>query len=86
MQFIRKFLVFLASSSLIFLLMMTGITWTARYTVMNSEQVKSWLRDSKVYDNFIDQWAKGAYYKLWFMESASIEGKKCKWKISFASK
>jgi penicillin amidase len=41
---------------------------------------------SKFYDNFIDQWAKGAYYKLWFMESASIEGKKCKWKISFASK
>ena len=41
---------------------------------------------SKFYDNFIDQWAKGAYYKLWFMESAAIEGKKCKWKMSFASK
>jgi penicillin amidase len=41
---------------------------------------------SKFYDNFIDQWAKGAYYKLWYMESAAIEGKKCKWKMSFASK
>ena len=41
---------------------------------------------SKFYDNFIDQWTKGAYYKLWFMESAAIEGAKCKWKMSFASK
>ncbi|MEY4867196.1 MAG: hypothetical protein RIT36_95, partial [Bacteroidota bacterium] len=41
---------------------------------------------SKFYDNFISQWAKGMYYKLWFMESAAIEGKKCKWKMSFASK
>jgi len=41
---------------------------------------------SKFYDNFIDQWTKGAYYKLWFMESAAMDGKKCKWKMSFASK
>jgi penicillin amidase len=41
---------------------------------------------SKFYDNFIAQWTKGAYYKLWFMESPAIDGKKCKWKMSFASK
>jgi penicillin amidase len=41
---------------------------------------------SKFYDNFIAQWAKGAYYKLWFMESAAVDGAKCKWKMSFASK
>jgi penicillin amidase len=41
---------------------------------------------SKFYDNFIAQWTKGAYYKLWFMESPAIDGKKCKWKMSFVSK
>lgn len=41
---------------------------------------------SKYYDNFIADWTKGQYYKLWFMESAATDGKNCKWKLSFASK
>lgn len=41
---------------------------------------------SKFYDNFIDKWTKGDYYRLWFMESFAMEEKKCKWKMSFASK
>ncbi len=41
---------------------------------------------SRFYDSFIEKWTKGMYYKLWFMESAATDGKKCKWKMSFASK
>lgn len=38
---------------------------------------------SKYYDNFIDTWAKGAYYTLWIMERADAGDKKIKWTIKF---
>ena len=35
------------------------------------------------YDNFIDTWSIGEYYKLWFMLPADITDKRIKWKMSF---
>jgi penicillin G amidase len=39
---------------------------------------------SKYYDQFIDQWAKGEYNKLWIMRPVEEDFKKAKWKMSFA--
>ena len=39
---------------------------------------------SKFYDNFINQWAGGKYYRLWMMKKEETESKKIKWKMSFA--
>ena len=39
---------------------------------------------SKFYDNFINQWAKGAYYPLWMMKKEEADSKKVKWKMSFS--
>jgi penicillin G amidase len=39
---------------------------------------------SKFYDNFINQWARGAYYSLWMMKKEETKSNKVKWTISFA--
>ena len=40
---------------------------------------------SKYYDDFIDSWAKGEYYKLWVMKSSEITDEKVKWKMKFGN-
>jgi len=40
---------------------------------------------SKYYDDFIDQWAGGKYYSLWFMHAEDKTGKMVKWKMLFSS-
>jgi len=39
---------------------------------------------SKFYDNFIDQWATGKYYKLWMMTREEVNSKKVKWRMNFS--
>ena len=58
MQFLRKTAVFLAACSLLLLLPLTAATWTARATLLNRDQVKAWMAESRVYDNFIDELAQ----------------------------
>lgn len=38
---------------------------------------------SKFYDDFVDQWAQGEYYKLWMMKPADKTDKRIKWKMIF---
>jgi penicillin amidase len=38
---------------------------------------------SKYYDNFIDTWVKGEYYRLWFMREGDKTDKKVKWVMKF---
>jgi penicillin G amidase len=38
---------------------------------------------SKFYDNFIDQWAQGKYYQIWFMHNSDRTEKKIKWTMKF---
>lgn len=38
---------------------------------------------SKYYDNFIDYWVEGKYYKLWFMHDADKTDKNVKWTMKF---
>lgn len=38
---------------------------------------------SKYYDNFIDEWAAGKYYELWFMHNGDRMDKKIKWTMKF---
>jgi penicillin amidase len=38
---------------------------------------------SKYYDNFIDTWAKGEYYRLWFMREGDKTDKNVKWIMKF---
>jgi penicillin amidase len=38
---------------------------------------------SKYYDNFIDTWTKGEYYRIWIMSSKDKEDQKVKWKMIF---
>jgi penicillin G amidase len=40
---------------------------------------------SRYYDNFIDTWTKGEYYRLWIMTEKDKKDKKVKWKITFRS-
>jgi penicillin amidase len=40
---------------------------------------------SRYYDNFIDTWTKGEYYRLWIMTNKDKEDKKVKWKMTFRS-
>ena len=40
---------------------------------------------SKYYDSFVDQWASGKYYSLWFMHEEDKQDKKIKWKMVFSS-
>ena len=37
---------------------------------------------SKYYDSFVDQWAAGKYYSLWFMKAGDKMDKKVKWKMT----
>jgi penicillin amidase len=39
---------------------------------------------SKFYDSFVDQWAAGKYYNLWFMHAGDKMDKHVKWKMIFA--
>jgi len=36
---------------------------------------------SMYYDNFVDKWAAGGYYKAWFMQRGENEGDRLVWKI-----
>jgi penicillin amidase len=38
---------------------------------------------SKYYDSFVDQWAAGQYYRLWFMHDGDKMEKNVKWKMIF---
>ncbi|MBL7745343.1 MAG: penicillin acylase family protein [Chitinophagaceae bacterium] len=38
---------------------------------------------SKYYDNFVDTWVKGEYYKLWVMKASEAADKKVKWVMKF---
>lgn len=38
---------------------------------------------SRYYDSFIDQWAAGKYYDIWFMHAGDKLDKKAKWKMTF---
>lgn len=38
---------------------------------------------SKYYDSFVDQWAAGKYYEIWFMHAGDKLDKKAKWKMTF---
>lgn len=39
---------------------------------------------SKYYDDYLDNWVKGEYYKLWFMHEADKKDKKIKWVMTFS--
>ena len=41
---------------------------------------------SKYYDNMIDYWVQGKYYKLWFMQDADRTSSNIKWTMSFSKK
>jgi len=41
---------------------------------------------SKYYDDFIDNWVKGEYYKLWFMKEGDRAARKFNWVMEFSSK
>ncbi len=41
---------------------------------------------SKYYDNYIDYWVKGDYYKLWFMREGDRTDKNVKWTMKFRRK
>ncbi|MEQ1799093.1 MAG: penicillin acylase family protein [Lacibacter sp.] len=38
---------------------------------------------SKFYDNFVDTWAKGEYYKAWMMKKGEEKNEKVKWTLQF---
>jgi penicillin G amidase len=38
---------------------------------------------SKYYDNFVDSWASGKYYKLWVMKKQEAKDPRVKWRMSF---
>jgi len=37
---------------------------------------------SKYYDSFVDKWADGKYYSLWFMHAEDKLDKKARWKMT----
>ena len=39
---------------------------------------------SKYYDNFVDEWAAGKYYKLWMMTKNEVKDTRVKWVMSFS--
>jgi penicillin amidase len=39
---------------------------------------------SRFYDNFVDTWTKGQYYKLWVMNESETGDQRVKWKMSFS--
>jgi penicillin amidase len=38
---------------------------------------------SRFYDNFIDSWVEGKYYRLWFMREGDKTDRKVKWILKF---
>jgi penicillin amidase len=38
---------------------------------------------SPYYDNFIETWAKGEYYSLWFMQTGEENDKRARWTMTF---
>jgi penicillin amidase len=40
---------------------------------------------SRFYDNFVDKWTKGEYYKVWVMKASEQSDKRIKWKMTFKS-
>jgi penicillin G amidase len=38
---------------------------------------------SRYYDNFIDDWAKGKYHKLWVMEEKEVKDKRILFRMNF---
>ncbi|MEI9809165.1 MAG: penicillin acylase family protein [Bacteroidota bacterium] len=38
---------------------------------------------SKYYDNFVDTWVKGEYFRLWMMKPTETSDKKVKWIMKF---
>ena len=38
---------------------------------------------SRFYDNFVDTWAAGKYYRLWVMQKNEIGDKRVKWRMTF---
>ncbi len=39
---------------------------------------------SRYYDDFVDQWAKGEYYRLWYMREGDRTDKNIKWTMTFS--
>jgi penicillin amidase len=39
---------------------------------------------SRFYDNFVDTWAAGKYYRLWVMQKNETGDKRIKWKLTFS--
>ena len=54
---------------------------TEAYVVYPGGQVGN--PGSKYYDQFIDTWAKGQYYKAWVMKKGEEKNEKVKWTIQF---
>lgn len=40
---------------------------------------------SRFYDNFVDTWAAGKYFRLWVMKKTEKSDKRIKWKINFSA-
>jgi len=41
---------------------------------------------SKYFDNFVDDWAKGSYYRLWMMKKTEVKDERVKWTMKFSKK
>jgi penicillin amidase len=41
---------------------------------------------SKYFDNFVDDWAKGSYYRLWMMKKTEVKDDRIKWTMKFSKK
>jgi penicillin amidase len=39
---------------------------------------------SRYYDNFVDTWAAGKYYRLWVMQKSDKADKRIKWRLTFS--
>ncbi|MBI3138019.1 MAG: penicillin acylase family protein [Sphingobacteriales bacterium] len=69
-----------------------GPSW--RMIVQLTDQTEAWgvypggqsgNPGSRFYDNFVDQWAKGQYNKLWFMREGDRTDKNIKWVMKFTA-
>lgn len=41
---------------------------------------------SRYYDNFVDNWSKGEYYRLWMMKSSEGSDQRVKWRMKFSKR
>ena len=55
MKYLKKFLLFLASTFVISLLVATATVWIFRFTLGDRGVVKSWFVESGAYENFVDE-------------------------------